>query len=417
MGYAASASSRRVFGPGSFDRVDTMRVAIVSDALTLYGGAERVLESILDLYPQADLLALVDFVPPGDRGFMRGCTPRTTFIQRLPGAKRHFRKYFHLWPIAIEQLDLSGYDLVICNHYSVANGVITGPGQVQVSYTHSPMRYAWDLQDAYLQEAGLARGARTIAARTMLHKARLWDVAASFRIDRFAANSAFVAERIRKFYRRDASVIHPPVFVDQFAYREAKEDYYLFLGRLVPYKRADLLVEAFRRMPNRKLVIAGDGPQFADLQKRLPGNVTMLGRVAQDKAVSLLSHARAYLYPAIEDFGIAPLEAQASGTPVIGLYAGGLRETIRGLDHATPTGAFFHQQTADAVIDAVEAFEQAGAPVRPADCRDNARRFSPAQFAAGFSAFVNEAMAASGKPMVRSGMPQHGLRQMDRTAA
>ena len=222
---------------------------------------------------------------------MRGRTPQTTFIQRLPGATKHFRRYFHLWPIAIEQLDLTGYDLVICNHYSVANGVITGPGQVQISYTHSPMRYAWDLQKAYLQEAGLARGVKTVFARSMLHRARLWDATASLRVDRFMVNSAFVGERIRKFYRRDATVVHPPVFVDQFTFSEAKEDFYLFLGRLVPYKRADLLVEAFRRMPGRKLVIAGAGPQYDDLQKRLSANITMLGRVTQDAAVSLLSRA------------------------------------------------------------------------------------------------------------------------------
>jgi len=323
---ASRASAR---GRLHFESPDlSLRVAIVSDALTIYGGAERVLESIIDLYPQADLFALVDFVPPDSREFLRGKPVETSFIQRVPGARRWFRRLFPLWPLAIEQFDLSGYDLVICNHYSVAHGAITSMDQVQVSYTHSPMRYAWDLQHQYLREAGLASGPMTLLARPMLHRARLWDQAASARVGHFAANSRFVASRIQKYYRRRATVINPPVPIEEFVFHEEKDDFYLFLGRLVPYKRVDLLIDAFAKMPGRKLLIAGDGPLYPELLRRAPPNVTLLGRVSQARAVALMSTARAYVYPAIEDFGIAPLEAQASGTPVIALRKGGLCETI-----------------------------------------------------------------------------------------
>jgi len=368
-----------------------VRIAIVTDGIWVYGGAERVLESMLEIYPEADVFALVNFLPPQERAWLRDRTIRTSFIQRLPGAKAYFRKLLGIWPLAIEQLDLTSYDLVISSQFSVAHGVITGPSQVHVAYTHSPMRYAWDLQAQYLRQANLHRGSKTYIARQMLHRLRIWDAVAAARVDAFSVNSAFVGERVRKFYRRDSAVIYPPVFLDRFGFCENKSDYYLYLGRLVAYKRVDLIVEAFAAMPDRKLVVAGAGPLLAQLKARATPNVQVLGRVDAAQADALMGGARAYLHAAVEDFGIAPVEAQAAGTPVVGLGIGGLRETVRGLLCARPTGVFFGEQTTEAIREAVEEFEGVRSDIRPHDCRENAGRFSPQNFRDSFRQFVDGA--------------------------
>jgi glycosyltransferase involved in cell wall biosynthesis len=261
-----------------------MRVAIVSDGIWVYGGAERVLECMLQIYPQADIFALVDLLPQDSRAWLGERGIKTSFLQRLPYSGRYFRKLLSLWPIAIEQFDLAQYDLIISSQFAVAHGAITGPSQVHVAYTHSPMRYAWDLQAQYLREANLDQGPQTLLARPMLHRLRLWDAAAAMRIDSFSANSAFVAERIRKYYRREAEVIHPPVFLDRFTFSETKGDYYLYLGRLVAYKRVDLIIDAFAAMPDRKLVVAGDGPLLKALRARATPNVQIVGAVDAEGA-------------------------------------------------------------------------------------------------------------------------------------
>ena len=378
-----------------------MRVAIVNDGIWVYGGAERVLECLLSIYPDADLFGLVDFLPDEAHGWLRGKQIKTSFIQRLPGSRRYFRKLLSIWPIAIEQFDLSQYDLVISSHFAVAHGAITGPSQVHVSYTHSPMRYAWDLQAQYLRESGLDAGPKTILARQMLHRLRVWDAAAAARVDAFSANSSFVAERIRKYYRRESTLIHPPVFMDRFTYCDTKGDYYLYLGRLVAYKRVDLIVEAFASMPDRRLVVAGGGPLLKALRARATPNVHVLGEVDQARANALMGRARAYLYAAVEDFGIAPVEAQASGTPVVGLGIGGLCETIRGLESNCPTGLLFQEQTADAIRAAIVQFEAVKHHIDPQDCRQNAMRFKPENFIEGFQLFIKQACSDSHSASVR----------------
>ncbi len=383
-----------------------MRVAIVADGLATYGGAERVVECLLRRYPDADLFALVDFLPDSRRAWLQGRRVRTSFLQSLPYARRYFRGLLSLWPLAIEQFDLSGYDLVISSQFAVAHGVITGPGQTHVAYTHSPMRYAWDLQAQYLREARLDRGPLTLLARPMLHRLRLWDAAAAARVDAFSANSAFVAERIRKYYGRDSTLIHPPVFLDRFTYRTDKQDYFLYLGRLVPYKRVDLIVAAFAAMPDRRLVIAGDGPMLKALRARATPNVEVIGAVDARRADVLMGQARGFVFAAIEDFGIAPVEAQAAGTPVIGLGIGGLRETVRGLDTPRPTGVFFTEQTAEAVRDAVERFERIRPQLDPADCRANAGRFAPERFLDAFDAFAQAAVGRRGAPFEHAPLPE-----------
>ena len=373
-----------------------MRVAVVSDGIWVYGGAERVLERVLLMFPTADLYALVDFLPANARSWLQGRPIRTSFLQNLPGAQHYFRSLLSLWPLAVEQFELTSYDLVISLQFAVAHGTLTSPYQVHVAYTHSPMRYTWDLQAQYLLEANLHKGLKTLIARPMLHRLRMWDAAAAARVDTFCANSAFVAERIRKYYRRDSDLVYPPVFVDRFKFCDTKHDYYLYLGRLVGYKRVDLIVDAFAVMPDKKLIVAGDGPLLNALRKKATPNVQVIGAVDALRAETLMGSARAYVYAAIEDFGIAPVEAQAAGTPVIGLGVGGLLETVHDLSTPRPTGLLFHEQTVQALCSAVEKFELIRKQLRPADCRENALRFRPQNFHDGFQAFVQRALGEHG---------------------
>ncbi len=373
-----------------------MRIAIVHDWLVTYAGAERVLEQILLLYPEADLYAVCDFVPEAERAFLQGRTPRTTFIQRLPWARRKYRAYLPLMPLAIEQLDLSGYDLVISSSHAVAKGVLTGPDQLHLSYVHSPLRYAWDLQHQYLREARLTRGLKSWLARWLLHKLRIWDQRTVHGVDHFAGNSHYIKRRIRKAYGRDAGVVYPPVAVDSFALQRAKLDFYLAASRMVPYKCMELIVRAFARMPSRKLVVIGDGPERKAIAAAAQGhaNIELRGRVEDAELAAAMGAARAFVFAAEEDFGIAPLEAQACGTPVIAYGRGGVHETVRGLDTAQPTGVFFDEQTEEALIAAVERFEREGHVITPQACRANAERFSPERFRREFSALVEREWVA-----------------------
>jgi glycosyltransferase involved in cell wall biosynthesis len=373
-----------------------MRIAIVHDWLVTYAGAERVLDQILLLYPEADLYAVCDFVPDAQRTFLQGRTPRTTFIQRLPWARRKYRSYLPLMPLAIEQLDLSGYDLVISSSHAVAKGVLTGPDQLHLSLVYSPMRYAWELQHQYLREARLTRGLKSWLARWQLHKLRIWDQRTAHGVDHFVGISHYIKRRIRKAYGRDASVVYPPVAVDSFALQRAKQDFYLTASRMVPYKRMELIVRAFARMPSRKLVVIGDGPERKAIADAAQGhaNIELRGRVEDAELAAAMGAARAFVFAAEEDFGIAPLEAQACGTPVIAYGRGGVRETVRGLDAAQPTGVFFDEQTEDALIATVERFEREGHVITPQACRANAERFSPERFRREFSALVEREWVA-----------------------
>ena len=381
-----------------------MKVAIVHDWLTLKGGAETCLEEFLDLYPQADLFCIVDFLPEHERGFLQGHRITTSFIQRLPGAAKHYRSYLALMPIAIEQLDVTGYDLVISSSASVAKGVITGPDQVHIAYTYSPIRYAWDLQHQYLAESGLSRGLKSRIARMILHYVRIWDSRTAYGVDHFIAISGFVARRIRKAYGRKAVVIYPPVNLDRFTPAETREDFYVTVSRMVPYKRIPLIVEAFRAMPDRRLVVIGDGPEMAAVRKAAGPNVMILGKQPDDIVVSYLRRAKAFLFAAEEDFGIAPLEAQACGTPVIAYGKGGALETICGLDEEGQTGVFFREQTSQAIVAAVEHLDARLPYVTSAACRNCVERFSIARFRREFVEFVDAAMQRRALPAGGGGL-------------
>lgn len=352
-----------------------MRVAVVHDWLTVYGGAERALEQILALYPKADLFSVVDFFPQALRKHLLGKQARTTFIQKLPFARTHYRNYLPLMPLAIEQLDLSGYELVISSSHAVAKGVMTSPDQTHICYCYSPMRYAWDLQHQYLGGKG------KFLARYFLHKIRLWDAHSSLRVDAFACISHFIARRIEKCYRRKAEVIYPPVSIEQFPLCEQKEAYYLTASRLVPYKKVDVIVEAFRNLPDKQLIVIGEGPEKKKLEKNLPSNVKLLGHVPLETVREYMGHARAFIYVAVEDFGISPIEAQACGTPVIAYQKGAVCETLN------DTGIYFQKQTPEALAEAVISFER-NRCIEPKSCRENAMRFSIERFRQEFSDFV-----------------------------
>jgi glycosyltransferase involved in cell wall biosynthesis len=382
-----------------------MSVAIVHDWLTLKGGAEACIEHLLAVFPRADLFCVVDFMPDGDRGFLGGRAVTTSFIQRLPKARTHYRSYIGLMPIAVEQLDVTGYDLVISSSSAVAKGVVTGPDQIHIAYTHSPIRYAWDLQEAYLREAGISRGLKSVIARSILHYLRLWDVRTANGVDHFIANSAFIARRIRKAYGRRSTVIYPPVNLDRFALREDKQDFYVTMSRMVPYKRIPLIVEAFRSMPDRKLVVIGDGPEMPAVRRAAGPNVEIMGKQPDSVVIDRLQRAKAFLFAAEEDFGIAPVEAQACGTPVIAFGKGGALETIRGRDGEGQTGVFFGEQTADAIVAAVQRLDDRLHAITPAACRTNAQRFSAERFRSEISRFVERAMTERLATMFESSSP------------
>lgn len=371
-----------------------MKIALVCDSMSAYGGAERVIEQILQLYPSADVFSVLDVVPQGQRRFLGEREIRSSFLQGLPYVSRYYRKLLHVWPLAVEQLDVMAYDLVISTHHSVAYGVLTRPGQVHASYVFSPARYAWDLQHEYLREARLDRGLKSLIARQTLHKMRLWDYAAAQRPDAVAACSRFVSERMWRVHRRQAEVIYPPVPAVSRPEGAGKEDCYVSVGRLVPYKRIDLLARAFSAMPGRRLKIVGTGPDLKKVAAACGPNVEMLGFRSNEEVRRLLAGARAFMFAGIEDFGITPIEAQALGTPVIAFADGGLRETIVGAPAAEPTGLFFREQSEPEIIRAVDEFERTIDHFTPDACIANAGRFSEQAFRDGFRAFVDRALRA-----------------------
>jgi len=371
-----------------------MRVAIVHEWLEHYAGSERVLAQLLKCYPEADLFAVVNFLPAEERGFLDGRKVTTSFIQKLPLASTRFRDYLQLMPIAVEQFDLAGYDLVLSSHHAVAKGVITGPDQVHVSYVHSPMRYAWDLQAQYLRESGLERGMKSLYVRWLLHRLRIWDVSSANGVDMFVANSRYIARRIWKAYHRQAVVVAPPVAVQDFVQGQEPRNGFLVASRFAPYKRVELIVEAFSRMPQHQLTVLGTGASqslVAQAAQNAP-NITLRPPAAQDELVRMMQGARAMLFAAEEDFGITTVEAQACGTPVIAFGKGGTQDIIR--PGAQPqTGILFDAQTPEAIIDALGRFEAIEAQLSPAACRENALRFSEERFQQAMRQVVDEAIA------------------------
>ncbi len=367
-----------------------MRVAVVHDWLYTIGGAERVLQSILRCFPNAQLFSLLDFLPEDARAALGYRTSRTSFLQTMPFIQRNHRRYLPLMPLAVEQLDLTGFDLVISSSYAVAKGVITGPDQLHVSYVHSPMRYAWDMQGQYLKDAKLESGLESWLTRMLLHSLRVWDVRTASGVDHYIANSRFVARRIRKVYGRTASVIYPPVRVAKALPQMPRAGFFLTASRLVRYKNIDSIVAAFADLPGQTLLVAGDGPEIGRLRKLAGPNVHMLGFVPDDVLANLMASAAAFVFAAEEDFGIAPVEAQAAGTPVIALGRGGVRESII-TEGAERTGLFFAAATPGDIAAAIRRFLAAPDAFSAKACHANASRFNTARFEAELQSFIAEA--------------------------
>jgi glycosyltransferase involved in cell wall biosynthesis len=359
--------------------ISEVRIAIVHEWPVVYAGSEQVVAAMLDVFPRADLYALVHD-PEALRGTpLEGVPVRTSFIQSLPKAKGKYRSYLPLMPLAVEQFDLRRYDIVISSNHAVAKGVLTGSDQLHVSYVHTPVRYAWDLYWDYLIESGLDRGIKGLLARLVLHYIRLWDVSASYRVDAYLANSAYIARRIGKLYRRPARVIHPPVDIDRFRSDLPREEFFVAVSRFVPYKRMDLIAEAFTET-GKPIVIIGEGSEFKRVQHKSGPNVELLGYQPDYVVADYLQRARALVFAAKEDFGIVPVEAQAAGCPVIAYGSGGTLETVVGWPETNPTGVLFDTQTPGAIEAAVELFQAHENEFLPENCRLNAQRFGGERF-------------------------------------
>lgn len=331
-----------------------MKKALVHEWFTDYAGSERCIESFVNIWNDFDLFSLVSFPDTEIQNkVLKGKEVNTSFIQRLPFSEKKFRNYLALFPLAVEQFDLSGYDVVLSSSHAVAKGALTGQNQLHVCYCHTPIRYAWDLYHEYLRNAGLEKGVKAFMAKRILHRIRQWDVISSNRVDYFIANSKYIAGRIKKTYNRDAAVIYPPVDTHLYPLETNKEEYYFTASRFVPYKKVELIVEAFSQMPGKKLLVAGDGPNRKLIESKAGKNIELLGYLPAEKLNLYMRKAKAFVFAAEEDFGITVVEALSCGTPVIALNKGGTAETV--IDGSN--GIHFKEQTPSSIIEAVKRFE------------------------------------------------------------
>ncbi|WP_297915561.1 glycosyltransferase family 4 protein [uncultured Campylobacter sp.] len=363
-----------------------MKKALIHDWFSTYAGAEKCVESFTNIWDDFEIYSLIDFLKGADRDkILKGKHAHTSFIQKLPFAKDKYRNYLPLFPLAIEQFDLSGYDVVLSSSHAVAKGALTHSNQLHIAYVHTPIRYAWDLYHQYLRESGLDRGLKGVLAKYFLHKIRLWDASTANRVDHYVANSRYIARRIQKTYGKPSDVIYPPVDVDKFTLREAKEDFYLTASRMVPYKKIDLIVEAFSQT-DKKLLVIGDGPDMAKIKSKAGKNIELLGFADDETMADLMGRAKAFVFAAEEDFGITPVEAQACGTPVICFGRGGARETV--LDGKS--GLYFMEQNTKELLAAVAKFEQNYDKFEPTKIRENSLKFSRARFEAEIKSYVEK---------------------------
>lgn len=356
-----------------------LKVAIIHYWLINMRGGEKVLEELCALYPQADIFTHV-YAPEKVSDAIRQHKVQTTFISRLPMARRHYQKYLPFMPYALEQLDLSKYDLVISSEAGPAKGVIVRPDALHVCYCHSPMRYIWDQYPTYHSSAGaLTRMAMPWLASGL----RQWDVTSAARVDYFVANSSCVASRIKKYWRRDSEVVPPPVDVSRFDSTQTRDDFYLYVGEMVPYKRADIAITACNLM-ERRLIVIGDGPDAKRLRKIAGPTIEFLGRVPDEIVAEHYARCRALLFPTEEDFGIVPVEAMASGAPVIAFGRGGARDSVI----PDVTGVFFDEQTAGGMIGAIARFEMIEHTFDPVRLLEQAAYFQQDLFRKRFGGIV-----------------------------
>jgi glycosyltransferase involved in cell wall biosynthesis len=369
-----------------------LKYALVHEWLTpkATGGSELVVREILN-HIDADLYALIDFESSNPESYLYKRQIGKTFLQDFPFARNGVQKYLPMWPLAIEQLDLRQYDIILSSSHAVAKGIITTPDQLHICYCHSPMRYAWDLTFDYLRQSKVGSGLPGWVTRYLLHRLRQWDVLSANRVDYFIANSHHTARRIWRCYRREATVIYPPVNITEFPFSEQKEDFYLTVSRLVSYKQVSLIVKAFNEL-KLPLVVIGTGDEMKKIREMANSNIQILGWQPDNVVKKYMASAKAFVYAACEDFGIALVEAQACGTPVIAYGAGGALETVRDIRSCgdTGTGIFFRTQTEAALVEAVQKFEIYQGSFNSEYMRSHAAQFSPQIFANRYLDFVNK---------------------------
>ncbi|PJG83505.1 glycosyltransferase family 4 protein [Caviibacterium pharyngocola] len=363
-----------------------MKKALIHDWFSVYAGAEKCISSFTNIWDDFEVYSLIDFLDDKNRELiLKGKTAHTSFIQKLPKAKEKYRNYLPLFPFAIEQFDLTDYDLVLSSSHCVAKGVLTHSNQLHISYVHTPVRYAWDLYFRYLEESGLNKGLKGILAKYFLHKIRMWDLSTVNRVDHYVANSQYIANRIKKVYGKESDVIYPPVDVNKFQLCEQKEDFYLTASRLVPYKKIDLIVEAFSQT-DKKLVVIGSGPDMEKVKSKAGKNIEIMGYQEDSVLIDLMRRAKAFVFAAEEDFGIIPVEAQACGTPVICFNKGGTRETVIN----NVTGVYFNEQNVESLLTALNKFNQNQDGFEPQIVRENALRFSVERFETEIKQYIEK---------------------------
>ncbi|ANU82919.1 glycosyl transferase family 1 [Aggregatibacter actinomycetemcomitans] len=363
-----------------------MKKALVHDWFSAFGGAEKCIVSLTNIWNDFDIYSLIDFLNEENREIiLGGKKAHTSFIQNLPKSKEKYRNYLPLFPFAIEQFNLEDYDLILSSSHCVAKGVLTHSNQLHISYVHTPVRYAWDLYFRYLKDNNLDKGLKGILARYFLHKLRIWDLSTINRVDYYIANSHYIARRMKKVYGKEADVIYPPVDVDKFQLCAEKESFYLTASRLVPYKKIDLIVEAFSKT-DKKLVVVGNGPDMEKIKSKASKNIEILGYQPDMILLDLMKKAKAFVFAAEEDFGIIPVEAQACGTPVICFNKGGTKETVIN----NKTGIYFDKQDINSVLFAINEFERKAQAFEPDSVRENALRFSRQRFEKEIKEYIED---------------------------
>jgi glycosyltransferase involved in cell wall biosynthesis len=362
-----------------------MKTAIVHDWLMSISGGEKVVKAIHDIFPST-IYTLIKNEEKLKNSFFEDKKIKSSFIEKLPFSKKNYQKYLPFFPMAIEQFDLTDFDVIISSSSCVAKGVLTNPNQLHICYCHTPIRYAWDLYHQYLNESNLRKGIKGVLAKFFLHYLRNWDISTVNRVDYFIANSNFIKNRIKKIYNRDSFVIYPPVDTNYFTPCFKKENFYLTASRLVPYKKIDQIVDAFSKMQDKKLIVIGDGPEIKKIKSKAKKNIEILGYQSNAVLKDYMQKAKAFVFNAIEDFGITPVEAMACATPVIVLNKGGAKETIIN----NKTGIFFENQNVLDIIDAVNKFEKNENKFHLEKIREHALNFSEEKFKENFKNFTLE---------------------------
>ena len=360
------------------------KIAVIHEWFINFAGSEKVVEQILNVYPKADLLALIEALPQERKKSIQNKKVKTSFLQHLPFSKSLYRYFLPFMPMAIERMSAPEADIIISSNHAVSKGLKRRKDQLHICYCHTPMRYAWDLHDMYLKSAGLNKGLKGIIVKAVLRYMRKWDLKSSQNVDHFIANSCYVAQRIKNIYNREATVIYPPVDINYFSFQSQKEDYYLTVARMVPYKKVDLIIDTFCELPDKKLVVIGDGPEFNRIKAKSQKNIELLGYQPGEVLKKYMQGAKAFIFAADEDFGITSIEAQACGTPVLAFKKGGNLETVV----ENVTGLLFEHQTVSSLKECILHFEKNHTIFTPEKIRVHAEKFGEERFRSELKNYV-----------------------------